>query len=370
MTTNPAPTIASMIDRWTANGTITAAQAERMRADLASAGLTTTAGAQVGPAPAVRGSSLVTEALGYLGGIIILVASGLVVGWFWEDMSTAARLVLVGAVAVLLLIAGAVVSRRPGGPGDRLRSVLWWLTSAAVAGFLALLFDEVIPSGGDEVLMLTAGGTAVVSSVLWAIHPRVLQHIATFAPLVVAVGVGTQLLGREGPLPSLAIIGIGAIWAVLAFGSILETKRQGVIAGAIAMAIGAMIMSGNRWGTAVSLLTVAGLVAGAILLRDLLLLVVAAAGLLVVLPVAMSTYFSGVLGAALALLLVGVVLIGAAIVTARRRRERPPAAAPDRSQLPAGAALGIAVAIAAIVVAVIAASPVGCYGVIDCAVPL
>src|SRR5690606_42126922 len=121
---------------------------------------------------------------------------------------------------------------------------------------------------------------------------------------------------------------------------------------------GAMIMSGNRWGTAVSLLTVAGLVAGAILLRDLLLLVVAAAGLLVVLPVAMSTYFSGVLGAALALLLVGVGLIGAAIVPARRRRERPPTSAPGRGQVSAGVALTIAVAIAAIVVAVIAVSPV------------
>lgn len=358
MTTDPAPSIAAMIDRWSANGTITAAQAERMRADLASAGLTTTAQSQAVTAPTGRGSSLVTEALGYLGGIIILVASGLVTGWFWSDMSTAGRLGLVGGVAVLLLIAGAVVSRRLGAPGDRLRSVLWWLASAAVAGFLGLLFDEVIPSGGDEVLLLTAGGTAVVSAVLWAVHTRVLQHIATFAPLVIAVGVGTQLLGREGPLPSLAIIGIGAIWAVLAWGSILETTRQGVIAGAIAMAIGAMIMSGNRWGTPVALLTVAALVAAAILLRDLILLVVASAGLLIVLPVTMTTYFSGVLGAALALLLVGVVLIGAAILTARRRRERPPTSAPGRGQVSAGVALTIAVAIAAIVVAVIAVSPV------------
>jgi Predicted membrane protein (DUF2157) len=136
----------ALLERWVANGTVTTEQAARMRVDIADVAPTS-----AGVREAVRGTSLVTEALGYLGGVIILVASGLVTSWFWADMSTLVRLGLAGGVAVLLLVAGAAVSRRHGATDDRLRSVLWLLSSAALAGFLGLVADEQFGWEGEQV---------------------------------------------------------------------------------------------------------------------------------------------------------------------------------------------------------------------------
>lgn len=334
---SPHSDTAAMIERWVANGIITAEQAAQMRADL-----TATAATPVGAPSAGRGTSLVTEALGYLGGIIILVASGLVTGWYWSDMSTGVRLGLAGGVAALLLVAGAAVSRRLGPPGDRLRSVLWLLASAALAAFLALTADEILDWNDERGALLAGGGTAVVSAVLWYVHPRLLQHLATFVPLVVVVGTATSLLPSPGMLPGAGIWGLGAVWAVLAWGGVLRASRQGMILGAIAMDFGAMLVVGEDWGTPLALFTVVVLVLVAVAFRDLGLLVVASAGALFVLPATMTTYFPGVLTAALALLAVGILLVGAAIVTARRRREKPAESARDWSQGTPPVALAIA----------------------------
>jgi len=67
------------IEHWVADGIITAEQATRMRADLAES-LTVPLGGLPAAVPRTSRAALVTEALGYLGGVIILVAVGLVVG--------------------------------------------------------------------------------------------------------------------------------------------------------------------------------------------------------------------------------------------------------------------------------------------------
>ena len=87
----PQIDVFALLEGWVSNGTITTEQAARMRVDIADV-----APPSAGVREAVRGSSLVTEALGYLGGVIILVASGLVTSWFWADVSTLVRLGLAG----------------------------------------------------------------------------------------------------------------------------------------------------------------------------------------------------------------------------------------------------------------------------------
>lgn len=295
----------------------------------------------------VRGTSLVTEAMGYLGGVIVLVASGLVTGWFWADMSTLVRLGLAGGVAALLLVAGAAVSRRHGATGDRLRSVLWLLSVAALAAFLGLAADEQFGWEGEQVALFAAAGTALFSAALWYLNPHVLQHAATFVPLVVTAGTGTHVLTGAGMLPGAAVWGAGAVWGVLAWGGVLRARQQGMILGASAMIFASILVVGETWGATLALVTLAVLISLAVVFRDLVLLAVASLGALLVLPAIMSRLFPGVLSAALALLSVGVLLVGTAIVTARRRREKP--AGPARRDLSRGTyvvALPVAVSIA------------------------
>jgi hypothetical protein len=318
--------VSTMIECWVKSGAVTATQADQMRADLSR--MAETSGGAYGTG---RGTSLVTEAIGYLGGVIILVASGLVTGWYWSDLSTLVRLLLAGAVTVLLLAGGASVSTRVGmATRDRLRSVLWLLASAALAGFLGLLANEEFGWRDERLACFAAAGTALTSAVLWYLHRHLLQHAATFVPVAVAVGTGTWLLARSGDLPAAAVWVVGAAWAALAFGGVLRPAQQGRFFGAAAMVFASITVVAENWGTALALFTVTALVVIAVLVRDLLLLAVAAVGVLLVLPPIMGRLFPGVLAAALALMAVGVLLVGAAVVTARRRhdtprRPRPPA---------------------------------------------
>ena len=58
------------------------------------------------------GPSLAVEALGYLGGVIMAVASISLAALYWEDLSTAVRLLLVGAAAAALFVGGQLVTPR------------------------------------------------------------------------------------------------------------------------------------------------------------------------------------------------------------------------------------------------------------------
>lgn len=313
MGTTPSASDPAMLERWVSRGIITTEQADQIRADISAEGDRTSTPL------APRATSLVVEAMGYLGGVIILVALGLVAGQVWADLPTLARLGLAGGVAVLLLAAGAGVRPGLGAPAVRLRAVLWLACSAAVAAFLGLLGDESLRWDGEETALLSAGGCAAVSAVLWWRHRHVLQHLAVLASLLVAAAAATGLLPDPGTLPGLALWGVATGWAVLAWGGILKPQRAGVIIGAVAGVVGAVAVAGQAWGAVLALLTVAAIVLAAVALRDLVLLAVGSVGTFVVLPVVINRFVPGVLPAAVALLVVGLALVATAVITARRR---------------------------------------------------
>ena len=364
-----------LVARWLDEGLITGEQAARMQAERApSAGLPAAEYVPWAPPTMSRptaeapggGTSLVVEALGYLGGVIILVASILVVARFWSDLATAGRLVIVGAAAALLLAAGALVPARLGDTGQRLRAVLWLTATAAIAGFVGLLGDQALGLTEESLGLLIAGSTAVVAVVLWALHHHPLQHAAAFVSLLATVAIlATFLPAEDTGAPGLAAWGLAVIWALLSWGGVLAwagppgSANLGVVLGAIGAIFGAMTTMPMSWGIVLALCTITAVVVAAVGFRSLALLVVGSLGALETLPAAMVQWFGGTLGAALGLLAVGVLLVGAAILTARRRQQQPlPGAMPGtRTWLPwpertaalgASAVVGVGTTIAAV----------------------
>ncbi len=94
---------------WVADGIITPEQGARM--------LRSKRHQARGPEPLAHPmrSSLAVEALGYLGGVIVVVSAMLIAAQYWVDITTAWRLVIVGAAAAGLLAGGFAV---PGRLGD------------------------------------------------------------------------------------------------------------------------------------------------------------------------------------------------------------------------------------------------------------
>ena len=95
----PPTTWPSGCRAWVGLGLISRAQADRI--------LAVERGEPV--APPRRPASMLAEALGYVGGVLILVATAVLVGRFWADLGVTGRLVVTFGAVVLLIGVGAVV---------------------------------------------------------------------------------------------------------------------------------------------------------------------------------------------------------------------------------------------------------------------
>jgi hypothetical protein len=306
------------VSAWVAEGIITEEQADRIRAREGGRVL----------APAARPSvmPLVIEALGYLGGALVVVATILIAGQYWEDMSDAVRLSLLGAAAVVLLVVGSFVPARLGDLGARMRSVVWLVSTGAVAGFLGVWGSQVADLHGTDLGLVVTAGTASYATVLFLVRPALLQQLAMMGLLG---GTAIALLAKfveSDNWPGVGLWVVGAAWLLLGQAGVLRPVQLARAGGAAMMVLGTMMTASNGAdaGIVFSLATVAVVIVLAVAFSDLVLLAVGALGAIRAIIVAVNEWFPNSLAAAIALLLVGGGLVATAIWIARRRARRAP----------------------------------------------
>lgn len=322
----PPSALPGRLDDWIRAGLITPDQGQAIAAHERRVG------ARSGPLRAVPeptapdAPSLVIEALGYLGGVIMLVGAGLLVGLYWSDLPVALRLVLVGVAAVGLGAAGAAVPDRFGAPAGRLRSVLWALAVAATGAFFTVLSVDVLDRTDEDALLVLAPPTALVAAVLWRLRRTWIQQLALLVPVLLwAAATGLRISDSDSS-PGIAVWVVGVAWAAMAWGGLLEPREVGVVTGALAAGFGAATMTGPNAtdvGVVLGLTTALGLVALALRERDLIWLGAGAVLLLWTAPRGMVAWFPGRMSAALTLLVTGGLLVGAAVWVARHRSTPP-----------------------------------------------
>jgi len=309
--------------RWVDDGLISAEQADR----IAAAESRREATAGTGPVAATttpartprRGPTLAVEALGYLGGILILVAIALVVGQFWQDTPVALRVVLLGGAAALLVVAGAGLPQRLGEAGARLRTVLWTLSVVATGGTLAVVGYDVLDLREEDAVQLLFAGAAVLAAVLWWLARTSLLQAALLVPLVGSLAALLSRFSDDGALIGAGVWVLGAAWFALGRTRLLTPHRTAELLGAATTLIASLILMSEAWGRPLALLTVAAVIALALLADDLALLALGALGALWVVPRVVGEWFPGRLAAPLVLLAVGVLMVLAAVRVARRR---------------------------------------------------
>ncbi|TCC24762.1 hypothetical protein [Kribbella speibonae] len=261
-------------------------------------------------------TSLVVESLAYLGGVIVLVAAGLISARYWSALGTTGQLAVGGAAAALLLAGGMVTN--PSAPGVRLRSVLWLLSTAGTGAFLALFADVVLDFDGSAIGALAGGGASALASVLWWRLPVLTQQAAFFVAAMLAAGATVAELTSDPQLPGLAVWGTGAIWFLLGWRELVKPRRPVQALAAAAALIGALMTLPADAGMVLALCTVVAVVVPAVVFGDLLLLAVGALGAVNILPVVVNEWFPGDLAAPLVLLVVGALLVTTAVHTARK----------------------------------------------------
>jgi hypothetical protein len=321
-----APSPLDVLEDWVDAGLITTDQARAIRRHEAERAVR---GGPVGATPPPEaGPSLVVEALGYLGGVVMLVGAGILVGTYWTDLSVLLRLVLLGATATALVGAGFAVPDRLGDAAGRLRSVLWALGTATTAGFVGVFSAEVLDRYDEHALVVIGPCTAVVAGILWWLRPTWLQQLALFVPVLLsAVGIGMELTSTSSSWGGATMWAVAVGWAVLSWAGRLEPRATGVAMGVLGAVLGAMSI-GADVGIALGLLTAIATVALALRERSLPWLGVAAIALLWTMPRAAGAWFPGRLSAAITLIVTGGALVGAAVWVAghqagRRSRDDP-----------------------------------------------
>lgn len=340
MNTTTSPDLSALVDRWVERGIISPDQAQQIRDDVGAPPPATPTGVPTGtepwalarqpePAAAVttpqvaphEGPSIVVEALGYLGGLIAVIALGLIIGNVWESLPVGARIGLGAVVCLVLLGAGAAVPAGRADAAHRLRAVLWAGATLAFAATTALLLTEGFDRTDDWVPAVVAGATTVIAAALWRLHPTVLQQAVTFAAGLVALSTTVAVFAEDTFWPTALAVWVGGLlWAVLSHFEIIRPREVGLVLGSIGLVVGSMMLQEQSWGSGVALATVAAIVGVAVLERRMSLLAVGAAGTLSVLPQAMGTWFGGMLAPALALLVAGLGLVATAVYIARTGR--------------------------------------------------
>ena len=276
-------------------------------------------GVVVPPAEAERGPSLVVEALGYLGGVVMLVGAGLLVGLVWPDLSTALRLLLLGATALGLVAAGYAVPERLGDAAVRLQSVLWAAAVGATAGFVTLFTSEVLDRQDEHALVVIGPVTAAVAATLWWQRRTWLQQLALLAPvLLTAAGVALELTSTDSSWAGAAVWMTALAWTGAALAGLVAPRPTGVAFGVVGAVLGASTMQAEV-GIALALATAVAAVALALWERSLPWLGVGAAMVLWTMPRAADAWFPGRLSAALTLIATGAVLVVAAVWVARHQ---------------------------------------------------
>ena len=184
-----------------------------------------------GAEPAGR-RAVAVEILGYVGGVLALVA-GIVLGAeSWAQIGRWGRVAVLGAVVAALLGAGWRLRADDGRVLPRLASVLWFAAVAAWAGLLGVLL------GGrrDEALgnpsLLVASGSLALAAVLWALERRALQQVALMVTAVATVLAAGDRLGWAGEtVAGLGLLGVGAAWLALGQRQLLQAEEDGGGAG-------------------------------------------------------------------------------------------------------------------------------------------
>lgn len=271
------------------------------------------------PGPATAGKALAAEALGYLGGVVVVVSTILIANLYWSGLSTAGRLTVVAAAAAALLGGGLAVPRRLGDVGVRLRSVLWLTGTVAAAGFLALLGADALDLSGADTAVLTTTGTAAVGAVLWWAHRHLVQQVVTVVALMAAASATIANTVTSDAVPGLGAWLVALSWFVLGWTGLLGPRRAVLDLAAAAAIVATLMTLPTDWGFVLSLGTVATVIGLAVLLTDLVLLAVGAVGTLIVLPAAAGEWFPDSAAVPFVLLGGGLFLVAIAIVTARRR---------------------------------------------------
>lgn len=274
------------------------------------------------PAPASR-VPMAAEAIGYIGGALLVAAVALLIGNRWEDISTPTRIAVLTLATLMTAVAGWWTGRDDEPALQRLGSVLWLLAVAATAGLAAEIWIDAIhdndPPGHGGALFV--GGIALVAaSATWLARPEPLQHVALFGgAITTSIGV-LEVLVEAGDSQlsatnvGLLLLALGGAWFAGGITGVLPPAVLAELAGGGLALVGAQTLrdSNDDLGLWLGLAVAVALLAAGVARSNVLVLLVGTAGVFQWTPQIALFYLEDTLGTEATLAVIGALLIGVA----------------------------------------------------------
>jgi hypothetical protein len=314
----------------TAEGLLAPGSEQRSREVVAGA-LT---GGETGGAPSPGVPKLV-EVVAYLGAALVLAAGFLFVIRSWDDLGDVGQVSFLGAVAVVLGVAGTLTIA--GGPaGDRAHEVRrrlsgTLLTGAALAaGVTAGVAIEVFTDAPFHGVPwpAVAGGAVVtvLSAVGYWFSPTAVGLLGILVGAFTAdTNLASELATDEALGVGVSLFAVGVVWLVLTELGLFAQLTTARSLGVVVVLLGAQVASftgAQSWIGYLLSVVVAGAGIGLYLVRlDWPYLAAAVLAVTLVVPEAVSDWTEGSLGAVGGVLVAGVTLLAASYAGYRLRRE-------------------------------------------------
>jgi uncharacterized membrane protein len=288
--------------------------------------------------PTGRHVSLLTEAVAYVGAILLLAGGAAAVRQQWHHFTSWEQVAVFAGAAAAFLVAGAAVRRVQEPAVQRLVGVLWFVSSAGVAAATALAVSDVYGKSGGVVVLTIGLVLTAYSAALWLLRRRALQSVALFAGLVVTVtGTVETVASHPGVALALALWGLGLAWALLGWRRYVEPLWVAVPLGVLlALIAPAFAVTDHGWVYAIAIGTATAIMALSVPLRNTVLLGLGTVATFGYVTAAVVRYFQHSLGVPATLAVTGLLVLGLALITARLLRVTHP----GKHQAPAAAGRG------------------------------
>ncbi len=289
-----------------------------------------------------RHISLLTEAVAYVGAILVLAGGITAIGQRWGGIGNWGHVAIFAGAAVFFLLVGIAVRRVSEPAIQRLVGVTWFLSVGGVAGAVGFATLSVRENPTRYTALAVGGAVTVYAAILWLVRRRALQDVALFVGLVVTTcGI---IVAVADPAPSLAFAlalwALGLAWAGAGWQRYIEPIWVTIPLGAFLALLAPDFAVGNHgWMYAIGIGTAAAAMAVSIPLRNTPLLALGALAMFGYVTGAAITYFHESLGVPGALAITGVLVIGLAVVTARLMRVTHPPQPKKPGPEPAATAL-------------------------------
>jgi hypothetical protein len=268
--------------------------------------------------------AVVVEVLGYLGGVLAVVAGFVLGAESWAQLGQWGRAGVLAVVTGVLLGAGWWLRGDQGRVLPRLASALWLAAVAGFAGLLAVLVEGDSDEAIGNPSLWVAGGSLVLAGGLYLMERRVLQQVALFAAAVATmVAAGDRIGWSWHAVEGYGFLALGGLWLELGRRGLVVPRRTSEALGSLLLLTGPEVLDvqgdgPGDWGLWLGLgLSVALIVAGSALRRNVPL-GIGAAGMIVFLGQVVGGLWRD-LGGPVAILVAGLGLVAAAVVVARLR---------------------------------------------------